>query len=736
MKFLLKAANFRPVVLLAVLSLGGTLAYLLYITAYISELKNNLPLEILNRQRGLQLVLEDMFGLHSAVMHSATASGVSDLVEVREQVALVRQRLAEMLQFKGYAGDEDGASTPLAVAEINALVNPVLDDLDLWSREGVMGLAPESPAVQLLMARRVDEVPALLGNLLSKAHEDASTILRSEVSRLEVFRLTLLPIMLLVLLVGGLFAIVALRASRSAAATRVAEQRLRDAIESIPMAFVLFDDQGRLVMGNERHRATYPGDPNLVREGTDIRDLVTSSAHSGKIADAVDDPEAWIERRLAAFHDPSNTIEIVLTDGRHLEVNEQRTRDGGTVSIATNVTRTRAREADLLRVGGELREKNQLLDVAMENMVVGLAMFDSQNRLIICNRRYLDMYRLPAYLGQQGTPLAEIIEVSGKIEGLSVEDTRRSVALRLEMASSRSQKEDLERLSSGQVIKRIHRPLPDGGSVTVYEDVTARAIAERALRAAKEEAEMANRSKSEFLANVSHELRTPLNAIIGFSEIIKVELFGPVTPSQYRVYAGDIYDSGRHLLSLINDILDLSKIEAGKYEMAESEVDLVQTVEVCLRLVRERAMSGRVRIVNAMPSKLPPLVADSRALKQIMLNLLSNAVKFTPGGGTITISAMICPDGALELTVMDTGIGMSPEEIDIAMSQFGQVDSAFSRRFDGTGLGLPLTQRLVEMHGGTIELDSEKDVGTSVTARFPAERVVRTQSLIGQPGAL
>jgi signal transduction histidine kinase len=135
-----------------------------------------------------------------------------------------------------------------------------------------------------------------------------------------------------------------------------------------------------------------------------------------------------------------------------------------------------------------------------------------------------------------------------------------------------------------------------------------------------------------------------------------------------------------------------------------------------------------------MPAKLPPLVADSRALKQILLNLLSNAVKFTPGGGTVTVSAMIRPQGDLELTVMDTGIGMSPEEIDIAMSQFGQVDSAFSRRFEGTGLGLPLTQRLIEMHGGTIELESEKGVGTTVMARFPAERVVRTQSLIGQTG--
>ena len=734
MKFLLKAANFKPVVFLAALSLGGMLAYLLYFTAYISDLKNNLPLEILNRQYYLQLVLEDMFGLHNAVVHSATESSASDLAAIREQVDLVRQRLADMHQYKGYARAEGVASTPLAVAEINALINPVLDDLALWSREGVMGLAPDSPAVRLLMAQRTDEVPARLGALISKTHEDATSVLIGEVSRLEVFHLILLPIMLLILLIGGLFGTIALRAHRSSTATRVAEQRLRDAIESIPVAFALFDDKGRLVMGNEQHRAAYPGDPDLVRQGTDVRDMIRSAARSGKIADAIDDPDAWAARRMAAFENPSNTIEIVLTDGRYLEVSERHTRDGGTVSIAADVSRARSREADLLRVGGELREKNHLLDVAMENMVVGLAMFDDQNRLIMCNRRYLEMYRLPDRLGQQGTPLAEIIEVSGKIEGLSDQDTRRSVSARLEMASSRSQKEDVERLSSGQVIKRIHRPLPDGGSVTVYEDVTARTIAERALRAAKEEAEMANRSKSEFLANVSHELRTPLNAIIGFSEIIKVELFGPVTPAQYRVYGGDIYDSGRHLLSLINDILDLSKVEAGKYEMSEVEVDLVQTVEGCLRLIRERAASGQVRIINAMPAKLPPLVADLRALKQILLNLLSNAVKFTPNCGTVTVSAMIRPQGDLELTVMDTGIGMSPEEIDIAMSQFGQVDSAFSRRFEGTGLGLPLTQRLIEMHGGTIELESEKGVGTTVMARFRAARAVRTPSRSGQTG--
>ncbi len=259
--------------------------------------------------------------------------------------------------------------------------------------------------------------------------------------------------------------------------------------------------------------------------------------------------------------------------------------------------------------------------------------------------------------------------------------------------------------------------------VKLEREFQNRARAEEAMRAAKEHAEYASRSKSEFLANMSHELRTPLNAIIGFSELMARETFGSLGNDKYRDYARDINESGAHLLSLINDILDLAKIEARKLKLDEKPVDLGAAVSSCLRLVKERAKEHKVRLVNRVDPGLASLRADERAVKQIVLNLLSNAVKFTPEGGRITVEAGIDGD-ALRLAVRDTGIGIAADDIPKIMEPFRQVDGSLARTYEGTGLGLPLVKSLVELHGGTLTLESEVGVGTVATARFPASRIV------------
>ena len=253
-------------------------------------------------------------------------------------------------------------------------------------------------------------------------------------------------------------------------------------------------------------------------------------------------------------------------------------------------------------------------------------------------------------------------------------------------------------------------------------------IEKQRLRIEKEGAEAASRAKSDFLANMSHELRTPLNAIIGFSEVIKSSIFGPVS-ERYRSYAGDIFNSGTHLLGLINEILDLSKLEAGQLELHEESIDLASTVEACMTLVEKQAKESGIRMVTAIDAGYPLIRADDRRLRQILINLLANAVKFTPEGGEVRVSSFPTQNG-LAIRVSDTGIGMASEDIPRAMTLFGQVDSKISRKHEGTGLGLPLAKHLAELHGGTLTIESQVNVGTNVTFVLPAERIVRGPALL------
>lgn len=248
------------------------------------------------------------------------------------------------------------------------------------------------------------------------------------------------------------------------------------------------------------------------------------------------------------------------------------------------------------------------------------------------------------------------------------------------------------------------------------------------LREARDSAELANASKSQFLANMSHELRTPLNAIIGFSEVINHELFGPVGNDRYKEYVNDIHKSSSHLLSLINDILDLSKIEADRYELYEEELDLADVMASCKHMIRHRAQEAAVDLTVSVSPTLPGLIADKRALRQMILNLVSNAVKFTPRGGYIELSAFLEPDQRIALRVRDTGIGIAKADIPTALEPFRQIgkdSNVYST--EGTGLGLPLTNALARMHGATLVIESEPGVGTTITIRMPYSRVVQPE---------
>jgi signal transduction histidine kinase len=252
-----------------------------------------------------------------------------------------------------------------------------------------------------------------------------------------------------------------------------------------------------------------------------------------------------------------------------------------------------------------------------------------------------------------------------------------------------------------------------------------RASAYEALRVAKEAAEHANRAKSEFLATMSHELRTPLNAIIGFSEMIAAQTLGPIGNAQYHDYINDINASGVHLLTIINDILDLSKAEAGKLQLSEDVADLRHVIEAALKMVRPRAASAGVTLSSDIPSELPFLIGDELRLKQALLNLLSNGIKFTPAGGQVDITAAE-RNGELIITIRDTGIGIASADIPKAFEPFRQIDNRLSRKYEGTGLGLPLATAIIDQHDGRLELASEVGIGTTVTVAIPAQRLLPT----------
>jgi two-component system cell cycle sensor histidine kinase PleC len=234
----------------------------------------------------------------------------------------------------------------------------------------------------------------------------------------------------------------------------------------------------------------------------------------------------------------------------------------------------------------------------------------------------------------------------------------------------------------------------------------------------------ANRAKSQFLANMSHELRTPLNAVIGFSEIIRDQSLGPAAVANYRDYANDIHVAGEHLLRIINDVLDVSKIEAGKLELQESETDIRAIAQSGVKLMSQSAFESGVTLTLDLPPDLPMIMGDELRIKQVLLNLLSNAVKFSQRGGTVTVGAELRADSCLAVWVADTGIGMSETEVTTAMKPFRQVVNSLSRAHNGIGIGLSLVDGIVGLHGGRLELNSAPQMGTTVTVIFPRERVL------------
>jgi len=364
----------------------------------------------------------------------------------------------------------------------------------------------------------------------------------------------------------------------------------------------------------------------------------------------------------------------------------------------------------------------RLLQSTLENIGEGLSVFDSQGRLIAWNSRFCELLELPPDL-TVGAPLRDILMLQAVRGDFGRDDPSGEVVKRLEWFY-RNVPTTKERMTpSGRVLQIRRRAMPDGAVVSVYSDITDLQASERKLIQARSQAEMANRAKSEFLANMSHELRTPLNAIIGFSEIIAHELFGPMGNKRYLEYMKDIHKSSLHLLSIINDVLDMSKIEAGKLELSKEQLRIQSVIVEVIRMMRERAESRGIELVTNFSKEEVEIWADERAMKQIFLNLLSNAIKFSRNGDKVCIRVVADRPDLAVVEFEDHGIGMNEEEQERALLPFGQAKPSTTRNYGGTGLGLPITKGLIEAHGGKLAIESRTGHGTIVRVSLPTERM-------------
>jgi signal transduction histidine kinase len=374
-----------------------------------------------------------------------------------------------------------------------------------------------------------------------------------------------------------------------------------------------------------------------------------------------------------------------------------------------------------------LRQAEQHFQDAVEALQEGFALFDADDRLVLCNENYRTLFPLIDDLIRPGARFEELIRVAAA-RGQNVEALEAAeewVATRLS-AHAKASGTFEHQFSDGRHVWVTEKRTQDGRTMSTYVDITRLKKREEELQAAKIAAEDANQAKSDFLAKMSHELRTPLNAIIGFSDTMRRQLLGPVENPRYKEYLTDIYESGNYLLTLVNDLLDLSKIEASQMELHERPVNVSAVMESCHRLVAQRAATDGVGLSVQMPAQPTTLIADENALRKILINILSNAVKFTPKGGTVALCCETDAAGDVLLRVDDTGIGIAEEDIPRALQPFVQLTA--NPNHPGTGLGLPIAKSLAEMHGGTLEITSEPGRGTSVVVRLPGRRRLRASA--------
>jgi signal transduction histidine kinase len=524
------------------------------------------------------------------------------------------------------------------------------------------------------------------------------------------------------------------------AATR---ELLLDGLDTLRTGVAVFNAEDRLVYCNEHYRYIYRS-LNSVNQliGLTYRDILRLVVDNGEIAgrEVLSDPEGWIARRMAERQSArSRPVAERLADGRWFEIKERAIPGGGVIGVWQDIT--------------DLKRGNLRLIGSLEGVADGLVLWDQSDRLLLCNQMFAELCgsgRRPN-LGERFHRVARTLARHAFDTSELSEDYWLSTWAE---QHGRPAGSHVTKLRDGRWFLVRERRNGDGGSVTVLSDITDLKKREEALilrgrslestvhelemvqakleeqgahivgiaeqlNAAKREIEESYRGKTNFMRAVSHQLRTPLNAIIGFAEVLKDQLLGPVGNPRYAEYAGDIHTSGVHLLKLVNQLLDLSRLDAGRYELNLATGDIARVVHSAARIVNKQASDAGLDLVLDLPEGLPLLPFDEQAVRQVVVNLLSNAIKFTPAGGTIRVEGHRQGQG-LTLSVRDNGLGMRAELVPRLLRPFERVDDGLHSH-EGTGLGLPISKALVELHGGELQIQSVLGEGSSVTVHLPGD---------------
>jgi PAS domain S-box-containing protein len=454
--------------------------------------------------------------------------------------------------------------------------------------------------------------------------------------------------------------------------------------------------------------------------------IMGAASRDALLRDSIDN--TWVDKsRLseawAAFQDKRQLTNfeaerIRLTGERWwvLMNTQPITFNGEAAGIVWHIDITARKQAEKARMVGENRLKE-----AVEGLSEAFALFDPDDKLVFCNRMFRSLNPELAKIIHPNMTFEDMLRDNLKhgriIEAIGQEDEflRKRMAEHIQPSETPS----LSQRADGRWLLLQEKRAPDGSTYLVNTDMTDLQNREDALRLEKENAEQANSAKSEFLANMSHEFRTPLNAIIGFSEILTQQLFGEIGDPRYRDYVSDINASGRQLLNLINDILEIAEIEAGRHVLNLISIDFGKIIRTSCDLIRREAQTRNIEFHQSIAANIPTQRADPRALRQILLNVLSNAVQFTPAGGAVCVDAALDSQGGIRISINDTGVGIAEGDIEAILTPFGRLGSETIAHPGRTGLGLPIVKALVEMHNGTIEIQSALGKGTQVNLTFP-----------------